>query len=65
MPLATIQFVLLYHTLHDMGGVHTEVCVFILVGIYVMIVWNGDRNARTDIKPSQPIGEYLKLNKGN
>ncbi|XP_064388139.1 uncharacterized protein LOC135336304 [Halichondria panicea] len=44
MPMAALlQFTPLYHAFHDMHGVHTEVCVCVIVGLYVMLAWSGDR----------------------
>ncbi|XP_052783470.1 uncharacterized protein LOC128222985 [Mya arenaria] len=43
-PLGVIQFVFIYHPLHDTYGIHTEVCVMLLVVVFGLIVWMGDRN---------------------
>ena len=52
-PLAVMtQFMPLYHVLHDLYGVHTEVIVLILLGVYVVIVWIGDRHREVDTKPA-------------
>lgn len=45
MPLGVIQFLPVYHPLHDSNNVHTEVCVFLQMSVYVMITWAGDRQA--------------------
>lgn len=45
MPLGVIQFLPIYHPLHDSNNVHTEVCVFLQLSVYVMITWAGDRQA--------------------
>jgi hypothetical protein len=45
MPLGVIQFMPVYHPLHDSNNIHTEVCVFIQMAVYVMITWAGDRKA--------------------
>lgn len=45
MPLGVIQFMPVYHPLHDSNNIHTEVCVFIQMSVYVMITWAGDRKA--------------------
>ncbi|XP_006811972.1 uncharacterized protein LOC100378455 [Saccoglossus kowalevskii] len=52
-PLGALQFVLLYHPLHDNLHIHTEVCVFILVAIYICIVWNADRNPDDGARPKK------------
>ena len=43
MPLGILQFIPVYHVLHDNYGLHTEICVFLLVLVYGLIIWNGDR----------------------
>ncbi|XP_062614663.1 uncharacterized protein LOC134276426 [Saccostrea cucullata] len=45
MPLGVIQFLPVYHPLHDSNEIHTEVCVWIQMAVYVMIMWAGDRKA--------------------
>lgn len=51
MPGGVLQFLFLYHPLHDTLGIHTENCVFIIVVVYFLIVWTADRtpphNARS------------------
>ncbi len=57
MPLATLlQFIPLYHTFHDLYAVHTEVCVVVLLGLYIVLAWIGDRN--TGMEPRQ--GESMR-----
>ena len=52
-PLAVVtQFIPLYHFLHDLRGVHTEVVVFILIGVYILIAWIGDRHREVEVKPA-------------
>ncbi|XP_067142696.1 uncharacterized protein [Centruroides vittatus] len=43
-PLGVIQFMLLYHSLHDLFKIHSEICVLLLVSLYLIIVWTADRN---------------------
>lgn len=40
MPLGVIQFIPMYHGLHDVYNIHTEVITFIYLFIYVFIVWS-------------------------
>ena len=58
-PLGVIQFVFIYHPLHDTFGIHTEVCVMMLVVIFGLIIWMGDRNA--DRTVSSKLSEYLYM----
>ncbi|XP_013384780.1 uncharacterized protein LOC106154826 isoform X2 [Lingula anatina] len=50
MPLGTIQFILLYHPLHDVYQLHSEVCVLALLALYVLVIWSGDRNPTEDAR---------------
>ena len=51
MPLGVLQFLPIYHPLHDTNKLHTEVCVSVLFAVYVMIIWSADRS-KADSKPS-------------
>ncbi|KAK7066324.1 hypothetical protein SK128_015350 [Halocaridina rubra] len=42
-PGGVLQFICLYHPLHDMYGIHTENCVITICVIYILIVWSADR----------------------
>uniref|UniRef100_A0A8D8TFX0 DUF7802 domain-containing protein n=1 Tax=Cacopsylla melanoneura TaxID=428564 RepID=A0A8D8TFX0_9HEMI len=35
----TVWFMIIYHPLHDILGVHTEVCFFALLAMFCLIVW--------------------------
>ncbi|XP_005092334.1 uncharacterized protein LOC101850869 [Aplysia californica] len=43
MVLGTVQFIPIYHPLHDSLGIHSEVCVLMLLVTYALIVWSADR----------------------
>ncbi|PVD37869.1 hypothetical protein C0Q70_00471 [Pomacea canaliculata] len=43
MPLGILQFAPVYHPLHDLFGIHSEVCVLMLICLYILIVWSADR----------------------
>ena len=58
-PLGVIQFVFIYHPLHDTFNIHTEVCVMMLVVVFGLILWMGDRNA--DRVVSSKMSRYLTL----
>jgi len=53
MPIGVLQFLPIYHPLHDSFHVHTEVCVFVFLGTFFLISWAADRRpsstARTSI----------------
>ncbi len=44
MPLGCLQFIPLYHIFHDVYHIHTEVCCFLTVLVYGLIIWIGDRH---------------------
>ncbi|KAF2357434.1 hypothetical protein FHG87_011808 [Trinorchestia longiramus] len=44
MPGGVLQFIFLYHPLHDTYNIHTENCVFFIVILYLLIVWSADRS---------------------
>ncbi|KAL5019048.1 hypothetical protein ScPMuIL_004770 [Solemya velum] len=54
-PLGTLQFLPLYHPLHDGHGIHTEVCVLLILSVYAMIVWADDRRCGTKLKTSRNL----------
>lgn len=61
-PLGVAQFVLIYHPLHDSFGVHSEVCVMMLVVFYGLIVWIGDRSVeRTAQKRKLFLDEIMTV----
>jgi len=47
------QFIPIYHLFHDFYGVHTEVCVFLMIGLYIMLAWSGDRTNNPEARPQQ------------
>ncbi|XP_071530147.1 uncharacterized protein [Panulirus ornatus] len=38
-----LQFIVLYHPLHDIYGIHSENCLITMVVVYFLIVWSADR----------------------
>ncbi|XP_022245911.1 uncharacterized protein LOC106462825 isoform X1 [Limulus polyphemus] len=53
MPVASIQFVPLYHLLKDELKIHSEVCVFLFLSMYLMIFWLGDRDPSIEARPKK------------
>lgn len=47
MPLGVLQFIPLYHVLHDIYHIHTEAITFIYVFIYGYMMWSSDRKQRS------------------
>nr|XP_054773215.1 uncharacterized protein LOC129281301 [Lytechinus pictus] len=50
-PVATIQFIIIYHIPHDVYGVPTGFCLGVLFAIYLLVVWMGDRKPADDARP--------------
>ncbi|XP_048508483.1 uncharacterized protein LOC105689904 isoform X2 [Athalia rosae] len=44
-PGGILMFLPIYHPLHDMHGIHSEVTFFLLLTIFLAIIWSGDRNS--------------------
>ena len=59
--MGVLQFAPIYHPLHDVFGIHTEVCVLILVVLYVLIVWSSDRHPSPQARSSKNRGNKKVL----
>ena len=47
MPVAVaFQFLPVYHLIHDVGVVHTQLCVLLMGGAFVLLAWVGDRSTQ-------------------
>ncbi|XP_064603375.1 uncharacterized protein LOC135468849 [Liolophura sinensis] len=44
MPMGVLEFLPLYHPLHDTYHIHSEVCVLLILFMYAAVVWAADRN---------------------
>ncbi|CAH0546976.1 unnamed protein product [Brassicogethes aeneus] len=45
-PGGILMFVVLYHPMHDIYNIHSEVCFFILFAFGLLIIWTGDRSKK-------------------
>ena len=50
---AFTQFIPLYHIFHDFSGVHTGVCLTIMLALYLLLMWSGDRQNGTETRSTQ------------
>ena len=44
-----------------MFAVHTEICVLVLVGLYFILAWNGDRHAGMEARQNQTAGNGVPV----
>jgi hypothetical protein len=51
MPGGVLLFLPLYHPLHDLAGIHSEVTFFMLFTIFLLICWTADRTPSPDARP--------------
>lgn len=51
MPGGVLLFLPLYHPLHDIAGIHSEVTFFMLFTVFLLISWTGDRTPTPDARP--------------
>ncbi|PSN54220.1 hypothetical protein C0J52_03544 [Blattella germanica] len=51
MPGGVLLFLPLYHPLHDLAGIHSEVTFFMLFTIFLLICWTGDRQPLPEARP--------------
>ena len=61
MPLGVLQFIPLYHPLHDLLLVHSEVCVLLFLSLYVLLVWTADRQPEREARASENKGKGTSL----
>lgn len=47
-PGGILLFIPIYHPLHDIYKLHSEVTYFILFSVALLIIWSADRSKRTD-----------------
>jgi len=43
MPFGVLQFIPIYHCLHDGLQIHSEVCVLLFITLLSLIAWTSDR----------------------
>ena len=61
MPLGVMQFIPVYHPLHDSLGIHSEVCVLMLVAVYMLVVWSADRYPFETARVHSYIGQLFVI----
>ena len=60
MAVAVVfQIMPFYNILHDHYDIHTEVCVMLVIGLYIIIVWTGDKNKANTGKQGTRISYSL------
>ena len=61
MPLGVMQFIPVYHPLHDSLGIHSEVCVLMLLAVYMLVVWSADRYPFETARVHSNIGQLFVI----
>lgn len=61
MPLGVLQFIPVYDLLHYQIKIHTEVCVFLLLSFYFIIVWASDRHPTKEARMTPNRGWFDEL----
>ncbi|XP_076459728.1 uncharacterized protein LOC143292920 [Babylonia areolata] len=61
MPLGVLQFIPVYHPLHDSLGIHSEVCVLLLITVYMLVVWSADRYPFEAARTANSLGISIEV----
>ena len=56
MPLGIMQFLPIYHPLHDTLHIHSEVCVLLFVGVLFLVTWAADRRPSSAARSASAKG---------
>ena len=61
--LGTVQFALIYHPIHDIFNVHSEITTILFLSIYAVIVWAADRKNKNPLaRQGEFTLHYLREN---
>ncbi|KAK7869987.1 hypothetical protein R5R35_013754 [Gryllus longicercus] len=58
MPGGVLLFLPLYHPLHDIYHIHSEVTFMILFAMFLLIIWTADRRPKTNISKEDPGSKW-------
>ncbi|KAK0051004.1 hypothetical protein Bpfe_019524 [Biomphalaria pfeifferi] len=61
MPLGILQFIPVYHPLHDLYGLHSEVCVLLFLTFFFLLVWSADRHPFEHARVPKSITDKFNL----
>jgi len=56
MPLGVLQFIPVYHSLHDGFQIHSEICVLLFLTLLFLIAWTGDRRPSAEARTATLSG---------
>jgi hypothetical protein len=59
MPLGIMQFLPIYHPLHDSLHIHAEVCVLLFLGVLFLITWASDRRPSNTARSASAKGNTI------
>lgn len=52
-PTGVLMFVVLYHPMHDLYKVHSEVIFFTLFGVFLALSWAGSHSVKAVLAPAK------------
>ncbi|GLG95408.1 uncharacterized protein LOC103524413 isoform X3 [Gryllus bimaculatus] len=58
MPGGVLLFLPLYHPLHDIYHIHSEVTFMILFAMFLLIIWTADRRPKTNVPKEDPGSKW-------
>ena len=60
-PLGVLQFIPVYHGLHDSLRIHSEICVLVFLTAYFLAAWTSDRRPAAAARTATASGISLDL----
>ena len=61
MPLGVVQFIPVYHSLHDGFQIHSETCVLLFLSLFFLVAWTSDRRPSVHARTATLSGEWLAV----
>jgi len=56
MPVGILQFIPVYHSLHDSLRIHSEICVLLFLALFFLIAWISDRRPSAEARTATLSG---------
>jgi len=61
MPLGILQFIPVYHGLHDGFQIHSEICVLLFLMLFFLTAWSSDRRPSAQARTATLSGIWLTI----